>query len=74
MDCDYLIAPFCFYKAGNTYLKTGFGYVWIQYLIDFVEISDDFTNTDADLEPFSFISGTFWMLAWNLLDFISGTS
>jgi len=43
-------------------------------LIDFVEISDDFTNTDADLEPFSFIAGTFWMLAWNLLDFISGTS
>ena len=74
MDCDYLITPFCFYKAWNTYLKTGFGYVWIQYLIDFVEISDDFTNTDADLEPFSFISGTFWMLAWNLLDFISGTS
>ena len=26
------------------------------------------------LNPFSFISGTFWMLAWNLLDFISGTS
>ena len=74
MDCDYLITPFCFYKAWNTYLKSGFGYVWIQYLIDFVEISDDFTNADADLEPFSFISGTFWMLAWNLLDFISGTS
>ena len=26
------------------------------------------------LNPFSFISGTFWMLAWTLLDFISGTS
>ena len=37
MDCDYLITPFCFYKAWNTYLKTGFGYVWIQYLIDFGE-------------------------------------
>ena len=45
MDCDYLITPFCFYKAWNTYLKAGFGYVWIQYLIDVVEISDDFTNT-----------------------------
>ena len=29
MDCDYLITPFCFYKAWNTYLKIGFGYVWI---------------------------------------------
>ena len=37
MDCDYLITPFCFYKAWNTYLKSGFGYVWIQYLIDFGE-------------------------------------
>ena len=37
MDCDYLITPFCFYKAWNTYLKAGFGYVWIQYLIDFGE-------------------------------------
>ena len=37
MDCDYLITPFCFYKAWNTYLKAAFGYVWIQYLIDFGE-------------------------------------
>ena len=37
MDCDYLITPFCVYKAWNTYLKAGFGYVWIQYLIDFGE-------------------------------------
>ena len=105
MDCDYLITPFCFYKAWNTYLKAGFGYVWIQYLIDFGEnkiqgsqacrillgsmvgiywiyalfgghrvfqlISQTHRLT---LNPFSFISGTFWMLAWNLLDFISGTS
>ena len=25
MDCAYLITPFCFYKAWNTYLKSGFG-------------------------------------------------
>ena len=34
---QYLITPFCFYKAWNTYLKTGLGYVWIQHLIDFGE-------------------------------------
>ena len=79
MDCDYLITPFCFYKAWNTYLKIGFGYVWIQYLIDFVEMRFQLISQTHRLtlnpsvlflEHFGCWLGTFLILFLEPLDFI----
>ena len=79
MDYDYLITPFCFYKAWNTYLKIGFGYVWIQYLIDFVEMRFQLISQTHRLtlnpsvlflEHFGCWLGTFLILFLEPLDFI----